>query len=315
MSESIRATGRRLARARLHYGHGTHSAREEAVFLVLHAVRLSWEALQASMNRALSAAERRRLEALVERRIRTRLPAPYLAREAWLGGHRFYVDSRVIVPRAFIAELLHDGLAPWLPRRVRRALDLCTGSGCLAVLLARRFPRAAIDASDVSAAALAVAHRNVARYRLGKRIRLVRSDLFARLAGRRYDLVVTNPPYVKEASMRALPPEYRYEPRAALAGGVDGLDFVRRILREARRHLQPHGLLVCEIGHNRSALEKAFPTLPFVWPETSAGSEHVFVLEREHLPITKAGLPSSTTSMSPGAVRPVGSRARRTSRA
>jgi len=288
VGEFIRGATRRMQRARLRFGHGTHNARDEAVVLALHVLKLPFESLRGALGRRLSASERARLESLLERRIRTRVPAPYLTREAWLGAYRFYVDRRVIVPRSFIAELLRAGLEPWLPRNVRRALDLCTGSGCLAVLLAKRFHAAQVDASDLSADALAVAGRNVARYRLGRRVRLVRSDLFAQLRGRRYDLIVSNPPYVKAASMRTLPPEYRHEPRAALAGGADGLNFVRRILGEAHAHLAPGGLLVCEIGHNRRALEKAFPSLPFLWLETSAGPEHVFLLEREQLPLTRA---------------------------
>jgi len=311
VGEFIGAATRRFERAGLHYGHGTHNARDEAAYLVLHALRLPYEALRAALQRPLSAAERRRLEAIVARRIRERLPAPYLTHEAWLGEYSFYVDPRAIVPRSFIAELLRERLAPWLRRPVRSALDLCTGSGCLAVLLAKAFPEARVDAADLSAAALAVARRNVARYRLGQRIRLVRSDLFSELDERRYDLIVSNPPYVKAASMRALPPEYRHEPRVALAGGTDGLDLVRRILAEAAGHLSEGGLLVCEIGHNRRALEKAFPSLPFVWPATSAGPHHVFVLEREQLPVTRGASPASTRARRRPGARRVASRAPR----
>jgi ribosomal protein L3 glutamine methyltransferase len=315
VGEFIRAAARRMQRARLRFGHGTHNARDEAVLLTLHVLKLPFEALRGAIDRKLSAAERARLESLLERRISTRVPAPYLTHEAWLGAFRFYVDRRVIVPRSFIAELLRAGLEPWLPRRVRSALDLCTGSGCLAVLLAKRFPAAQVDASDLSADALEVARRNVARYRLGRRVRVVRSDLFARLRGRRYDLIVSNPPYVKAASMRTLPPEYRHEPRAALAGGADGMDFVRRILADARAHLAPAGLLVCEIGHNRRTLEKAFPSLPFLWLETSAGPEHVFLLEREQLPPTRGTSSSARRPKHLRAAPPGAPRVRRTSRA
>ncbi len=315
VGDFVRAVTRRFERAGLHYGHGTHKARDEAAYLVLHTLRLPYEALRAALHRPLSAAERRKLEAIVARRIRERLPAPYLTHEAWLGEYSFYVDPRAIVPRSFIAELLHEGLAPWLRRPVRSALDLCTGSGCLAVLLAKAFPEARVDAADLSAAALAVARRNVARYRLGQRIRLVRSDLFAELGERRYDLIVSNPPYVKATSMRALPREYRHEPRMALAGGGDGLDLVRRILAEAAGHLADKGLLVCEIGHNRRNLEKAFPSLPFIWPEISAGPNHVFVLEREQLPLTRGVSSSSRIARLPRGASPGGPRARRTSRA
>ena len=222
---------------------------------------------------------------LIEKRVRTRRPLAYLIKEAWLGDHRFYVDERTVVPRSFIAELLRDRLSPWLarPRELRRALDLCTGSGCLAILLALAFPRARVDASDISRPALSVARRNVQVYRLGGRVRLVRADLFAGLQRGRYDLIVANPPYVETRAMRHLPSEYRREPRLALDGGPDGLEFVRRILLAARDFLRPGGLLFVEIGHNRSRLERAFPRLPFIWPETSAGCDCVFVLGREDL--------------------------------
>lgn len=274
---------RRLRAARLHYGHGTHNARDEAAYLVLHTLGLPLDARRANLERALVGDELHRLEQIIERRVRERVPAAYLTREAWLGEFSFYVDRRAIVPRSFIAELLRERLHPWLTRPVKRALDLCTGSGCLAVLLAHYFPGAHVDAADISAAALAVAKRNVARYRLQSRIRLIRSDLFAALGQERYDLVVANPPYVTGAAMRALPAEYRHEPRLALSGGPSGLDLVNRILKDACAHLKPRGLLVCEIGHNRKALERAYPRLPFVWPQTSAGPGLVFILEREVL--------------------------------
>jgi ribosomal protein L3 glutamine methyltransferase len=220
---------------------------------------------------------------LVARRIRERIPLAYLLREAWLGGLRFFVDQRAVVPRSLAAELLRGELQPWLLRPVRRALDLCTGSGCLAVLLAHAYPKASVDACDVSAGALAVARKNVAQYRLGRRVRLVRSDLFAGLGRQRYDLIVCNPPYVTPRAMRSLPAEYRHEPALALAGGRAGLAIVRRVLEQARAHLRPHGLLVCEIGGARRALECAYPRVPFVWPEISDPGS-LFVLEREALP-------------------------------
>jgi len=311
----IRSAARRFVRARLHFGHGTHNARDDAVYLVLHALHLHHDALHANRNRRLSAAEHRKLNAMLTRRIRERVPAAYITGEAWLGEYRFYSDSRAIVPRSFIAELLREGLRPWLRHPVRAALDLCTGSGCLAVLLAKAFPDALIDASDLSSDALALARKNVARYSLKRRIHLLRSDLFSALGARCYDLIVSNPPYVKAASMRTLPSEYRHEPRMALAGGRDGLDFVRRILAEAAGHLAPEGLLVCEIGHNRRAVERAFPRLPFVWPETSAGPNHVFVLERGQLLATKVVSSSSKIARLPQGARAGAPRVRRTSRA
>ncbi len=275
---------RRLNTAGLAYGHGTFNASEEAAWLVLHACGVSPADFEASATRRMTPTEIERVDALVERRIGERLPAAYLTHEAWLGEHRFYVDRRVIVPRSFIAELLPDTIATFLRTPVRTALDLCTGSGCLAVLLAHAFDKAKIDGADLSKAALAVARRNVDEYRLGRRVKLFHSNLFSSLGVRRYDLIVSNPPYVNAASMRKLPGEYRAEPRMALAGGDDGLMLVRRILANAAAHLNAHGVLVCEIGHNRKALERAYPRLPFTWLETSAGDEYVFLLEKEHLP-------------------------------
>jgi ribosomal protein L3 glutamine methyltransferase len=276
----------RLELAGVSFGHGTTNAIDEAAWLVLHGLGLPVSELGPHLDLAVDAERARAARALVARRIRTRKPAAYLLKEAWLGPHRFYVDERVIVPRSFIAELLRQRLAPWIrePSRVRAALDLCTGSGCLAILAALAFPKAAVDAADLSPGALAVARRNVADYRLGKRVRLVASDLFGALEGRTYDLVVSNPPYVTAASMKRLPEEYRREPEMALASGRDGLAHTRVILAQAKRHLNPGGLLVVEIGHNRKALERAFPKLAFGWPAVSAGPGFVFVLRREDLP-------------------------------
>jgi len=249
-------------------------------------LRLPHDELARSLGYELTARERRSASRLIEERVRTRSPLAYLIKEAWLGELRFYVDDRVVVPRSFIAELLRDRLSPWLPRsrELRRALDLCTGSGCLAILLALAFPHASVDASDVSRSALAVARRNLRTYRLGRRVRLSRGDLFAGLKPARYDLIIANPPYVAATAMRELPPEYRHEPRLALDGGQDGLQTVRRILLDAASFLRPRGLLLVEIGHNRHRLERAFPRLPFIWPETSAGYDCVFLLSREDLP-------------------------------
>jgi ribosomal protein L3 glutamine methyltransferase len=282
--ELVAETTRAWRRARLHFGHGTGNARDEAAWLVAHVLRVPPGELHRHLAREVAPRELQRVRALARRRARERMPLAYLLGEAWLDGRRFFVDRRVIVPRSFIAELLRGRLRPWLRRPVRRALDLGTGSGCLAVLLARAFPRARIDASDVSAAALQVAALNVRRHRLGRRIRPVRSDLFDALRGRRYDLIVANPPYVDARTMRRLPPEYDYEPRQALAAGRDGLDLVRRILRAARPHLNANGLLVCEVGDARRALERAYPKLPFLWPETSESPSCVFALEREACP-------------------------------
>ena len=247
----------------------------------MHAAGLPLGDIAAHLGDRIDAGRAGKALQLVDERIRTRKPAAYLLNEAWLGPHRFYVDERVIVPRSFIAELL---LKKKLGTGYRSVLDLCTGSGCLAILAALAFPEATVDAADLSADALAVARRNVADYGLGKRVRLVKSDLFSALRGRRYDLIVSNPPYVKASSMRKLPQEYRKEPEMALASGADGLDHTRLILATAREQLNPGGLLAVEIGHNRKALEKAFPKLPFEWPKTHTGAGYVFVLHREALP-------------------------------
>jgi ribosomal protein L3 glutamine methyltransferase len=275
----------RLERAHLAYGHGTTNAWDEAVYLVLHALKLPPDRLTPYLTRIVSAHEHARVMKLVGERIRLRIPAAYLTREAWLGDYRFYVDERAIVPRSFIAELLRERLAPWIAprRRINRALDLCTGSGCLAIVLAETFATAHVDGIDIDRAALAVAKRNVASYRLQQRVRLLRSDMFAALGDTRYDLIIANPPYVSADTMRKLPHEYKHEPHLALASGKDGLDAVRVILREAAEHLTGYGLLVVEVGHHRRRVEAAFPRHPFVWPLTSGGDDCVFILERDDL--------------------------------
>ena len=289
---------RRFERARLAFGHGTANAWDEAVYLVLHALRLPLDELEPVLDRPLTPAETRRARKLIDARIRERVPAAYLTHEAWLGDLRFYVDDRVIVPRSFIAGLLRERLVPWLPRSrdVRRALDLCTGSGCLAVLLAKAFPQARVVASDISRGALAVARRNVALYRLQQRVQLLHSDIFAGLEGERFDLIVCNPPYVAARKMRELPPEYRHEPANALASGVDGFDAVRALLRDAAGHLEERGLLVVEVGHNRERVEAAFPRLPFVWPHTAGCDDCVFILGRDdlarHAAVPRPGVPA-----------------------
>jgi ribosomal protein L3 glutamine methyltransferase len=276
----------RFHEARVFFGHGTDNAWDEAAYLLLHSLHLPVDQqLDPCMDARLTAAERASALKLVRRRVAERVPAAYLTHEAWLGDYRFYVDERVIVPRSHIAELLREQLSPWIndPWAVKRVLDMGTGSGCLAILAAEAFPEAVVDAVDVSPDALAVARINVEDYGLGARIRLAESDVFAALSGERYDVIVANPPYVNAGSMEKLPEEYRREPRLALAGGEDGLDFVRALLREAPRHLAPEGLLIVEIGNNKDALERAFPRLSFVWLDTSAGDRFVFMLRRKDL--------------------------------
>ena len=284
----------RLKKAKLHYGHGTHNARDEAAYLILHTLGLPLESIAPHIDRRLTIAEQKGLDSLLVRRIAMRMPSAYLTHEAWLGDFSFYVDRRAIIPRSFISELLRERLRPWLRAPAKRILDLCTGSGCLAIMAAHAFPKALVDAVDVSASALAVARRNVDRYRLRPRIRLVRSDLFGALGDARYDLILCNPPYVTSKSMRALPREHRHEPRIALAAGPDGLDVVHRILRDAACHLSTRGLLACEIGHNRRALERAYPAVSFMWPELSAGPGHVFLIERAQLE-GSPGVPNAGT--------------------
>jgi len=276
----------RFNAAGLFFGHGSNNAYDEAAYLILHALHLPLDRLDPFLDARLLPTEAQQIAQLLERRINERLPAPYLTQEAWLQGYRFFVDQRVIVPRSFLAPMILEQLQPWLtnPEDMMYALDLCTGSGCLAVLLAEAFPDAEIDAVDLSAEALEVAHRNVLEYGLEDRISLYQGDLFSPLAGMTYDLIVANPPYVDAESVAILPPEYRHEPALALGSGIDGLDATRIILREAKRHLNPGGLLAVEIGHNRAELEAAYPDLELIWPEIEGGNDTVFIISREQLP-------------------------------
>jgi ribosomal protein L3 glutamine methyltransferase len=285
LRDFLRYAVSRFNHAGLAFGHGFANAYDEAAYLLLHALHLPLDRLEPFLDAKLAAAERTELAALLARRVDERVPAAYLTREAWLGEFRFHVDERVVIPRSFIAELLPERLAPYVPDpiQIKSALDLCTGSGCLAVLLAHAFPDADIDAVDVSADALAVAQRNVSNYGLAGRINLIRSDLFDNLPAKSYDLIISNPPYVTTVAMEELPREYRHEPELALAGGDDGLDAVRIILRKAPQFLQAGGLLVVEIGGNRAAAETAFPRMPFVWLSTESAEEAVFLLTREEI--------------------------------
>jgi ribosomal protein L3 glutamine methyltransferase len=268
---------RRFRAARLAYGHGTTNAVDEAAFLVLEALRLPIHTLDPWLDLRPTPAERARLATLIEARAALRMPAPYLLGAAYMHGVRFHIDRRALIPRSFIGDMLAHGTLPiGDPSKVRRVLDLCTGSGCLAILAAFAFPRAKIDAVDLSPGALALARRNVASHRLGDRITLHRGDLFAPLTGQRYDLILTNPPYVDAKGMARLPPEYLHEPRLALAAGDDGLDLVHRILADTPRHLTKNGALLCELGRGRPPLEKAYPHLPFLWLETEQSQGEVF---------------------------------------
>lgn len=283
--DCLRFAVSRFNEAGLCFGHGSDNAFDEAAYLILHTLHLPLDQLEPFLDARLTGSEIHAVLDIIRRRVEQRIPAAYLTHQALLGDFAFYVDERVIVPRSFIAELLREQLAPWVkdPEAVGRVLDLCTGSGCLAILAAHAFPNAMIDAVDLSPDALAVARRNVGDYGLEGRIALLESDLFSQLGGHTYDLILSNPPYVNAASVAALPPEYRHEPPLALGGGADGLDATRIILEQAGAHLNPGGLLVVEIGHNRDALEAAFPELPFKWLEVSAGNEFVFLLHQEDL--------------------------------
>jgi len=275
----------RFNEAGLFYGHGTTECYDEAVYLLLNTLFLPVDRLDPFLEARILTFERERLAEVLAKRINDRIPAPYLTHEAWLHGYRFYVDERVIVPRSFLAGMILDRMYPWLqdPDEVTNALDLCTGSGCLAILLAETFPTANIDAVDLSPDALAVANRNVAEYGLEGRVHLSEGDLFAPYEGVGFDLIVANPPYVKMASMLSLPPEYRHEPEMALQAGDDGLDAIRVILQKASLNLNPGGLLAMEIGHNRAAVEAEFPQIPFIWPELEAGTGMVLLARKEDL--------------------------------
>jgi len=284
LGDFFRFAVRRFRTARLAYGHGTTNAVDEAAFLVLEALRLPIHTLDPWLDLKPTAAERARLLTLIDARVALRLPAPYLVGAAYMHGVRFHVDRRALIPRSFIGDLLVGGALPIAdPSRVRRVLDLCTGSGCLAILAALVFPRARIDAVDLSAGALALARRNVATHRLGDRITLHRGDLFQPLDGSRYDLIISNPPYVDARGMAKLPQEFRHEPRMALAAGDDGLDLVRRILAEAPRYLTPNGGLLCEIGRGHKPLEAAYPRQPFLWLDTEQSQGEVFWISRGDL--------------------------------
>lgn len=284
LEEHIRSVERRLKRADVFFGHGTDNACDEAAWLVMSGLGLPLDELQAHLPRELSDEETRRIAHLAHERIATRKPLAYLLHEAWFAGLRFYVDERVIVPRSHLAEFIQEQFHPWIrPEGVTDALDLCTGSACIAIALAFAFVDARIDAVDISEAALAVARRNVNDYRLAERVALTRSDLFGALAGKRYDLIVSNPPYVDRGSMEALPAEYRFEPALALASGESGLDAVLRILADAPQYLKPGGILVAEVGNSAETLQARLPQVPFTWLCTSYGDESVFLLTAEQL--------------------------------
>ncbi len=273
--------------AQLAFGHGSTNAYDEAAYLILHTLHLPLDLLDPFLDARLGADEVDAVLGVIERRAAERVPAAYITKEAWMHGLRFYVDERVIVPRSFIGELLQDGLQPYVedPEQVTAVLELCTGSASLAIIAAHAFPNADIDAVDLSKPALEVAKRNVHEHELDEQISLFEGDLFAPLPERRYEVILTNPPYVNADSMQALPPEYRHEPEMALAGGADGMDIVRRIIAEARNWLTDDGILVVEIGNERENVEAAFGGLDLVWLSTSAGDDNVFLIQASDLPV------------------------------
>jgi len=277
----------RFSAAQLAFGHGSNNAYDEAAYLILHTLHLPLDLLDPFLDARLTTEEVDKVLGVIERRATERVPAAYITQEAWMHGLRFYVDERVIVPRSFIGELLEDGLQPYVedPEQVSAVLELCTGSASLAILAAHAFPNADVDAVDLSAPALEVAHRNVHEHGLDERIALFEGDLYAPLPERRYDVIITNPPYVNAASMKALPPEYQHEPEMALAGGADGMDIVRRIIKDARNWLTDDGVLVVEIGNERENVEAAFGGLDLVWLSTSAGDDQVFLIQACDLPV------------------------------
>ena len=285
--ELIERASARLTKAGVSFGHGTANAFDEAAWLVLWKLGYPLDDLDAVAEQAVDEALQSDVDALIQERITTRKPAAYLTREAWLQGVPFYVDERAIVPRSFIAEVLADGsIDHWLSERTVRVLDLCTGNGSLAVIAAMAFPDVTVDAIDISADALAVAHINVDKHSLSERIALIHSDGLTKARGP-YDLILCNPPYVNAQSMRALPAEYQAEPELALASGHDGMDFTRALLTTLTDHpdqyLSPEGLLVLEIGNERENFERAFPNLEMLWLETSAGEDQVLVVTRDSL--------------------------------
>ena len=281
----VRFAVSRFEETGIFFGHGTDNSYDEAVWLVLRALHLPMDTLDNFQDAVITQKERQHLAYLIEQRVTKRTPTAYLLREAWLQGFKFYVDERVIVPRSFIAELLPEGLTPWIefPEMVENVVDICTGSGCLGVLLADAYPNSHIDLVDISPAAIDVCNININQYGLQDRISAIQSDMFAALKGKRYDLIISNPPYVDAPSMAQLPQEYRQEPQLALGSGEAGLDHTHTLLKEAANHLIEGGVLVVEIGHNREALLDAYPDVPFVWLEVSSGNQFVFLLTKEDL--------------------------------
>lgn len=277
----VRAAAARMEAAGLHFGHGTDNALDEACWMASHVLELPPDFPPQAFDRAVDDGHRQRFERLLEARIATRKPLAYLLGEAWFAGLKFRVSEDVLVPRSPLAELIVDGFEPWLPaQRLQRAVDVGTGSGCIAIALAHHFPQVRVDALDISPAALALAEANVREHGLSERVRVVRSDLLSSVSDQRYDLILANPPYVPEASMAGLPPEYRWEPAEGLVAGADGLDLVRRLVAQAADGLEEHGILICEVGEAAAALDRWLHAEPVTWLEFAHGGDGVFLLDR-----------------------------------
>ncbi|HQQ74602.1 MAG TPA: 50S ribosomal protein L3 N(5)-glutamine methyltransferase [Pseudomonadales bacterium] len=282
LQDWLQATATQIDASGVFLGHGTDNSWDEALHLTLPLLGISFDANPAVLQRVLSADEQALLQSALQRRIEGRIPTPYITRQAWFGGLPFYVDERVLIPRSPLGELIEDGFYPWLQHEPARILDLCCGSACIAIACAVAFPGALVDAADISVDALAVAAVNVERYK-DAGVTLIESDLFAGMSAQRYDVIVCNPPYVDADDMANLPEEYRHEPVLALASGFDGLDFTRRLLREAADYLTDSGILIVEVGNSAEALEQAFPTVPFMWLEFQRGGDGVFMLTAAEL--------------------------------
>lgn len=283
LADFVRWGASQFNEAGLFFGHGTDNAVDEAIVLVLHALHLA-SIPETLWHTRLTRQEKQRISRLLQRRICERIPAAYLTHEAWFANLAFYVDSRVLIPRSPLAELIEQQFTPWItPEKISQVLDLCTGSGCIAIATAQALPGVTVDATDISQDALAVAARNVSRYQLHEQVQLIQSDMFANLTGKRYDLIVSNPPYVDAQEFAALPPEYRHEPRMGLTAGEDGLFFVKHILQHAANYLTQHGILIVEVGASAETLIAEYPHLPFIWLDFKRGGDGVFLLTARQL--------------------------------